>query len=182
MKQGSGKSAGKTGEGDPKTVSTGGSKPAGEAAAPEMRRAAFCKKCGSEMTYKGVYYADGTAMYYCPGCNATMHHVNGPCPYEFRNVPVGSTPTPPKPPTTTTLPTTTTTPVTTSSSSSSFSPRPTKGKSGGTLVYCKNAGCNNAKEVLMGDTTAPWECSSCFMKRYNQEHPQETTKSVNEKK
>ncbi|MGI6098305.1 MAG: hypothetical protein GX174_03335 [Lentisphaerae bacterium] len=74
---------------------SGGNKKAAPAQKAQTRRAVICKACGSEMTYKGKYYADGTDMYYCPGCKATMHHVKGPCPWEIREVPVGGTSTEP---------------------------------------------------------------------------------------
>lgn len=86
-----------------KTAEAGG-KPGGNqpavVEAPKTRRAAFCKKCGSEMIYNPIF-----DLYDCPGCNSPYHHVSGECPWEFRQVPIDSTSTS----TATKTPTTTTT-------------------------------------------------------------------------
>ena len=65
-------------------------KPAPTAPAPppvKMKRVAVHSECGTEMTYKGVYYADGTDMYSCPKCGGTYHNVHRPYPIVFKEVP-----------------------------------------------------------------------------------------------
>ena len=53
----------------------------------KMKRVATHADCGSEMTYKGVYYADGTDMYSCPKCGGTYHNVGGKPAIIFKSVP-----------------------------------------------------------------------------------------------
>ena len=79
----------------PAGVNADESKPSPAKAAPKpvkMKRVAVHSDCGSEMVYKGVYYADGTDMYSCPKCGGTYHNVHRPYPIIFKEVPDTSAP------------------------------------------------------------------------------------------
>ena len=79
----------------PAGVNADESKPSPAKAAPKpvkMKRVAVHSDCGSEMVYKGVYYADGTDMYSCPKCGGTYHNVGGAPAIIFKEVPDTSAP------------------------------------------------------------------------------------------